>query len=140
MLKFNVKAKGLWSVRQRELAREAAQFAMNFYGITAMTIKLTNLEGYLGTSGVINGRNLIAVSPGTDEMVLRTIFHEMTHTFQYMHQGLTLWDTETKTIGWKGETLSFDMDNQEEYDNAEWEKEANSAENVLLAMFTLSRK
>lgn len=138
MLKFHVKAKKIWSMRQRELAREAISFAMKYYNIANVTVKLVYLDDIHGSCGYSGNNYVIALTPNKeDELLLRTIFHEMTHVYQYMYKGLSMWDDVLNLIEWSGDTYQYDMNNEFDYENAEWEIEANEAEFSLLSMFQL---
>lgn len=139
-LKFHVKAKKVWSMRQRELAREAVLFAMDYYKIEYLTVKLVWMLDFMGTSGKVGTEYLVSLTPLEDDELLRTIFHEVTHTFQYIYEGLSNWDSEEGTIEWQGNTLAWDQNDEYEYDNAPWEVQAVLAESILLILFNDSRQ
>ena len=135
MLKIRVKAKNWWHPDVVEEVREAAKWACEYHDLTVspipIHIKLCGPSSIYGDS--IDLDHKIVVRLFACEEWLPTLFHEMTHAYQYVYGRLQL---EMQHAYWLGTLLVRD---EFEYQQEPWEVEARSLEDQMTKEFlTLS--
>lgn len=138
MVKLKVKAKKLWSRRDRDAARAATQFAAEQFGLEGLKIvvKLNKDPFHCGTAvDLENGTYMILVSWYKDQdHFIKTVFHEMTHVAQYVFKGLEM---TNDSVEFDGQRYKFSVDEctDQEYLDAPWEVEARAMEEVLFKLY-----
>ena len=135
MYKLTTKAKSHWSVGERELAKQAIEFAMDELdlGISPVRIDI-RLKGEHETDfgDSIDLEYKIVVRLFKSPNWLRTLFHELEHVRQYVYCELEL---ENDHAMWQGTLSTRNINNWDEYWNAPWEVAAREKEVELLAAF-----
>tara|TARA_B100001059_G_scaffold30289_1_gene24523 strand:+ start:515 stop:1063 length:549 start_codon:yes stop_codon:yes gene_type:complete len=131
-MRFQVKlkAKTVWTARKRALLRDALQYANVTLGLdnVDMTV-VVKLSGDAYAPGMCcnfgNDVLLVKVSGNqTEEEIVETLFHELTHVRQYALGQLE--DVGEQVVYWLGHYYRGDFENTDslEYWNAPWEVEA----------------
>lgn len=135
MYKLKTKAKNHWSLGERELAKQAIEFAIDELdlGVSPVHIDI-RLKGAHETDfgDSIDLEYKIVVRLFKSPNWLQTLFHELEHVRQYIYCELEL---ETDHAMWQGRLSTRDINNWEEYWNAPWEVAAREKEVELLAAF-----
>ena len=126
-MRFNIKKKH-WSRKDRSRIAKAVRYSAYRYGMQDLDldIKLGGKNGkYYGFSDFdIDSGFKIWLYPS--DMLLRTVFHEMTHIKQFYRGDL---DMDKSTPRWKGKKY------KQPYWLCPWEQEAHEMEEVLLKEF-----
>ena len=133
MIKIIYKAKSIWPQFQRDLVKDAVAFAMNYYDVDDIVIKLCWLDDCHGMT-IGGGRPRFHIRPDEDyELLLRTVFHEMTHVWQISSRKATFMSDGVK---WKNRFYKVEDTNSQFFlYDAPWEKEALKAEKKMLKAY-----
>lgn len=132
-MKFVVKlkAKSVWTVRKRALLRDALHYANMHLGLYNFDDKVyIRLSGDKYSPGLCCdlGYHLVVKISGnqTEQDIVETLFHELTHVRQYANVDLD--DIDENTCWWKGHHYrgTFEDTESTDYWNAPWEVEARS--------------
>jgi len=139
ILKLIVKAKTKWSAFHRDVVTSAVEYAKDYYSLhdSKIVVRLVGTDGENDGSMAVQGNNkfIIWVIPHTSvRKLLETVFHEMTHVNQSVG-GWKLHD-ENDTAFWKGRTVAYNPNNDDEYWNAPWEVEARKMGRLMRKQYT----
>lgn len=127
-----VKAKRSWKMRQRALAKDVIAWTKLYYGINhpvRVVLVATDSGNQGSTTQLSDGRIFVWICAGSDEQIIRTIIHEMTHVKQLIDGRLLV--TDEDEVFWRKEKYEFDFDCGYDYAHAPWEVEAFKAEDSL---------
>ena len=131
ILKIRVKAKKWWRPDVVKEVREAANWACNYHDLTVspipIHIKLCGPSDIYGDSVDLDHKIVIRLF--ACEEWLPTLFHEMTHAYQYVYGRLQL---EFKHAYWLGNLLVRD---ELKYQQEPWEIEARKFEEEMTQKF-----
>lgn len=131
MLKIRVKAKAWWCPDVVEEVREAAKWACEYHDLDIspipIHIKLCGPSDIYGDSIDLDYK--IVVRLFACEEWLPTLFHEMTHAYQYVYGKLQL---EMQYAYWLGTLIARD---DFEYQQEPWEVEARKLEEKMTKDF-----
>lgn len=139
IVKVKTKAKAKWSRKDRDMTRAAVHYAAEVYGLPSWGKVIVKLCAHVGEHGsAINLDDqtfMVHVSAGDEEQVLKTVFHEMWHVYQYIAEGLNL---EGNKAVFRREHYDIDVTTCDEdtYWNAPWEVEARQVEEKMYLMYT----
>lgn len=139
-VKYNIKAKKLWSQFHRDAVRAAVEYALDAYdlrGYGKLTVKLNYIPFEYGSAiSFDEDDHMIFISANDDiALVIKTVFHELWHIRQYIYDGLEL---ENNVAQWKGAQFSYDRytEDFDEYLNYPWEVEARNMEEKMYKIYT----
>lgn len=142
-VKYDIKAKKMWSLLHRAVVRSAVEFALDAYDLNGwgrLTVKLNFIpEEYGSAISFDEDDHIIFISAHTDlSIVLKTVFHELWHIQQYVHQGF---DLENNAAFWRGEYFAYGHEMSfKEYQDLPWEREAREMEAIMYDRFTRINK
>lgn len=129
-VKIKVKARKLWTMSDRDMARAAVEYAIAKLGLwacpTPITVVLRQFEdGYFGDA--LDRDHSFYVRIAKQGNWIKTIFHELEHIRQYVEDELEI---EEGMAMWRG-TKFIDPD----YESCPWEAMALEAEEQLWKEF-----
>ena len=131
MLKIRVKAKAWWCPDVVEEVREAAKWACEYHDLDVspipIHIKLCGPSDIYGDSIDLDYKIIVRLF--ACEEWLPTLFHEMTHAYQYVYGKLQL---EMQYAYWLGTLIIRD---DFEYQQEPWEVEARKLEEQMTKDF-----
>lgn len=131
MLKIRVKAKAWWCPDVVEEVREAAKWACEYHDLDVspipIHIKLCGPSDIYGDSIDLDYKIIVRLF--ACEEWLPTLFHEMTHAYQYVYGKLQL---EMQYAYWLGTLIIRD---DFEYQQEPWEVEARKLEDKMTKDF-----
>lgn len=135
MYKLTTKAKKAWSVGERELAKQAVEFAITELELDVSPVRIDiRLKGEheVDFGDSIDLEYKIVVRLFKSANWLRTLFHELEHVRQYIYCELEI---ENDYAVWQGTLSTRNINDWEEYWSAPWEVAAREKEVELLAAF-----
>lgn len=130
-MRFQVKlkAKSVWTARKRALIHDAIVYAHCYMGLSTLDEKvIIRLSGDAYVPGLccdLGDRYLVKISGNqSEEEIVETLFHELTHVRQYALGYLE--DVDEQVVYWLGHYYRGDFENTDslEYWDAPWEVEA----------------
>lgn len=130
-MKIVTKAKRRWREVNKQQLQHATLFALNYFGISEVSIllKLVDREDLGSCVQLEKGRFVIHLSAHrTDRGNIRTLFHELTHLKQYVCDGFDMFPKGIAS--WQGKLLKID-NNFYGYWTSPWEQEAREMEKKL---------
>ena len=127
--KVITKAKSVWTPRKRAILRDALEYANCYLGLYTCSNKvIIRLTGDAHSPGLccdLENRLLVKLSGvQSEEEIVETLFHELTHVRQYALGHLE--DVGEQVVFWLGHEYKGDFEDTstETYWNAPWEVEA----------------
>lgn len=130
-MKIVTKAKRRWRDVNKEQLQHATAFALNYFGISGVSIllKLVDREDLGSCVELEKGRFVIHLSAHRNNKGnIRTLFHELTHLKQYVCDGFDMFPKGIAS--WQGKLLKID-NNFQGYWTSPWEQEARKMEKKL---------
>ena len=134
-IQFKRKAKGWWTDAKVDRVKVATRWAGARLGFTTLPITIVvRLVGphpseFGSCSMVDDSRYIIWLQAGLDaDRTVSTLFHEMTHVYQHMFEGLVLHSDFLADFRHQQHKIS-------DYWQAPWEKAARDSERKLLTEF-----
>lgn len=139
-VKVKVKAKKSWSIMNRNLVRDAVAFAIKEYDLYhygKLTVKLCKHANFDGHALELHDGDFMVTVNASDDIVrvISTVFHELCHIKQFVHDGLEL---EHHKVMFKGDLWDIRVASctHKEYEATPWEVEARKEEERLLKLYT----
>jgi hypothetical protein len=130
-----------WKDEHVEEAVAAACWAIKYYNLEGVSVHLKLKETLFEDAQAYcerEGKGLYTIELGKraveDDVLLQTIFHEMTHVKQYEREGLKI---KVRHGKFKGETYSLEKD--EDYWLSPWEMEARAMEDAMINFYNRSQ-
>jgi hypothetical protein len=139
--KYTVKAKKSWSMMHRDAIRSAVDFSIRQYDLAGKGKTIVKMCAHAGEFGSAVSLHedvymiFINAQQRNLDIAVQTVFHEMWHVYQYIHDGL---DLETNQAFWRGTVIDINVNecSHDEYWELPWEVEARVMEEKMFKIYT----